>query len=120
MVRNKTNQIATNHSRVNRSQWYAKSTEDKNFNANANSANPRTTFTEFNHPPDCGKEFNHPGKIAKMVNGIAKAKENPVIPIAGVKYDPEVDASTNKVPMIGPVQEKETNPKVKAMKKMPM
>ena len=119
-MRNKTNQIATNHSRVNRSQWYAKSTEDKNFNANANSANPRTTLTEFNHPPDCGKEFNHPGKIAKMVNGIAKAKENPVIPIAGVKYDPEVDASTNKVPMIGPVQEKETNPKVKAMKKMPM
>ena len=110
MMRNKTNQIAMNHSRVNRSQWYAKSTEDKNFNANANSANPSTTFTEFNHP----------GKIAKMVNGIAKARENPVIPIAGVKYDPEVDASTNKVPMIGPVQEKETNPKVKAMKKMPM
>lgn len=96
------------------------STADKNFIAKAISNNPKTTFTEFNQPPDCGKEFSQLGNIAKRVKGMAKAKENPPIPIAGVKYDPVVDAVTNKLPMIGPVQENETNPKVKAMKKIPM
>ena len=39
--------------------------------------------------------------------------------MAGVKYEPVVDAVTNKLPIMGPVQEKETNPRVKAIKKMP-
>ena len=31
---------------------------ERNLNANANSKNPKNTFTVFNHPPDFGKEFN--------------------------------------------------------------
>ena len=37
---------------------------DKNFIANAISKNPKTTFTEFNQPPDFGKDFSHVGNLA--------------------------------------------------------
>ena len=87
--------------------------------ANAISKNPKVTFTEFNHPPDCGKEFNHPGKAANKANGKAMANEKPSIPIIGPIYPPDA-ASTSKVPTIGPVQEKETKAKVKAIKKIPI
>ena len=36
-------QSAINNSRFKNPQWYAKSTFDKNFNAKANSKNPKTT-----------------------------------------------------------------------------
>ena len=70
-------------SRFNNPQWYAKSTFDKNFIANANSKNPNTTFTEFNHPPDLGSVFNQPGNAANNPNGNANASANPVIPMMG-------------------------------------
>ncbi len=38
--------------------------------------------------------------------------------MAGASSDPVVETSTNKVPMIGPVQEKDTNTRVKAMNKI--
>jgi hypothetical protein len=56
--------------------------------------------------------------MAKSINGIANAKANPNIPIAGARYDPFTATSTKRVPMIGPVQENETNANVNAINKM--
>ena len=56
--------------------------------------------------------------MAKSVKGRARASENPNIPMAGeIKLDVAA-ASTSRVPMIGPVQEKDTRASVNAMKKM--
>ncbi|MCY1537437.1 hypothetical protein D9M68_729320 [compost metagenome] len=41
------------------------------------------------------------------------------MPTAGAKISPLALACTNKVPIIGPVQEKETNAKEAAMKNIP-
>ena len=112
-------QIAINNSRSNQCVCITKSALDKNLKAKAISRNPKVTFTEFNHPPDCGKEFNHPGKAANNANGNAIANEKPNIPIIGPIYPP-VAASTNNVPTIGPVHENETNAKVNAIKKIPI
>ena len=93
------------------------SATERNFSASANSKNPSTTFTEFIQLPERGNEFNQLGKAANKVNGIAKALENPSITTNGPK---ELVADwTNAEPIIGPVQEKETNAKVNAMKKIP-
>src|SRR5690625_7133881 len=55
-----------------------------------------------------------------MTKGRAKAIEKPNMPIAGPKRSPFAAASTNNVPMMGPVHEKETNAKLKDMKNNPM
>ena len=109
-----------NTSRVNIPACTTKSAFDANFNANASSRNPSTTFTELSHPPDFGKEFNQPGNAANKPKGNAKAVENPNIPQKGPLIPPLTAASTSKVPMIGPVQENETNESVKAIKKIPI
>src|SRR5690606_11056623 len=103
----------------NKFQLYAKSTLDKNFKAKANSKKPKTTFTLFSHPPDFGNDFNIEGNIANKTNGTANAQEKPNIPIAGPKRSPRVAASTSNVPMIGPVQEKETTAKLADIKNNP-
>src|SRR5690606_37037275 len=95
-----------------------KSIIDKNLNANANSKNPNTTFTVFNHPPDFGKEFNQLGKKANKPNGKAIADEKPNILIIGA-IPPLVAASNKAVPAIGNVHEKDTTAKAKAIKKIP-
>ena len=78
-----------------------------------------TTFTELSHPPLFGMDCRRLGKIAKSVKGRASARAKPSIPIAGAKIPEEdVAACTSSVPMMGPVQEKETRDRVKAMKKM--
>ncbi|MNV33277.1 hypothetical protein D3C71_1246390 [compost metagenome] len=59
------------------------------------------------------------GNIANKPKGMARAMENPNIPIAGPNLSPFEAASTNNVPIIGPVQEKETNDKLKAIKNKP-
>ena len=74
----------------------------------------------FNQPPDFGISLSHDGKIAKRVNGIANADENPSMPIAGPRYAPLETASTSKVPIMGPVHEKETKASVKAIKNRPI
>jgi hypothetical protein len=56
------------------------------------------------------------GNNAKRVKGMANAKANPNIPMAGAKIEPLTDTSTNKVQIIGPVHEKETNANVNAIK----
>ncbi|MNS13548.1 hypothetical protein D3C72_451440 [compost metagenome] len=111
--------MARNTSLSNKCNCKTKSAFDKNLNAKANSRKPKTTFTVFNHPPDFGKECNQPGNIANNINGNAKANENPNIPIIGA-IPPLEAASTKSVPTIGPVQEKETIAKAKAMNKIPI
>jgi hypothetical protein len=56
--------------------------------------------------------------MAKSINGMANANANPNIPIAGPRYDPLIATSTKSVPMIGPVQENETNTNVNAINKI--
>jgi hypothetical protein len=58
---------------------------DKNLNASAISRKPNETLTVLSQPPDLGISFSQDGNIAKSVKGIAKADENPSIPIAGPK-----------------------------------
>ena len=72
----------------------------------------------FIQPPDLGMDFNQDGNNANKVNGNAKAKAKPNIPIAGATTLPVVETSTSRKPMIGPVQENETNDKVNAIRKM--
>ena len=98
-------------------QPYAKSATLRNFNANANSRNANVTLKVFIHPPDLGNFFNTDGNIAKSENGNANANAKPNIPMAGAKIDLPA-ASTSKVPMIGPVQEKDTITSVKAINRM--
>jgi len=76
------------------------------------------TFTLFSQPPERGNDSSHEGKNANKVKGTAKAKANPNIPTAGASKEPVAATSTSKVPIIGPVQEKETNTKVKAINKI--
>src|SRR5690625_3888224 len=92
---------------------------DKNFNANANSKNPKTTLTLLSHPPDLGIDCSMDGNIANRTKGRARAIAKPSIPIAGPNLSPLVAASTSKVPIIGPVHENETNAKEKAIKNKP-
>ena len=80
--------------------------------------NPSTTFIVFIHPPDFGTDFNSDGKRAKKAKGIASPMENPNIPRVGPRILPWVDTATNRKPMIGPVQENDTNTRVNAIKKM--
>ena len=56
--------------------------------------------------------------MANKVNGNAKANPNPAIPCVNAQAPP-CKEPTNKVPKIGPVQEKDTIAKVMAIKKMP-
>src|SRR5690606_38475454 len=97
-----------------------KSTTDKNFIAKANSKNPKETFTVFIQLPERGKVLSHPGNAANNPNGKANANENPNIPIKGPVLLPPMEASTSKVPIIGPVQLNVTKHNVNAIKKIPI
>ena len=80
--------------------------------------NPKVTLMVFIHPPDFGAFFSHVGNMAKSVKGNARARANPNIPMAGPMILPLVVSSTSRKPMMGPVQEKLTNERVKAMRKI--
>ena len=104
-----------------------KSAIERNFKANAISINPRETFTVFIHDPDFGNACNQAGNAAKNANGKAKAKENPNMPTNGAKgilpnkvSPPPVTVCTRSDPIMGPVQENDTNDKVNAIKKIPI
>ena len=111
--------MAKKTSLSNKCNCRTKSALDKNLKANANSKKPKETFTVFNHPPDFGKECIQLGNMANSMNGNAKAEEKPSIPITGAMPPLEAD-STKRVPTIGPVQEKDTIAKAKAIKRIPM
>ena len=72
----------------------------------------------FIHEPDFGADFSQDGNMAKRVKGMANAKENPNIPIAGPAQLPEVTVCTSSSPMIGAVQEKEIKTRAKAIRKI--
>ena len=86
--------------------------------ANASSKNANIFFTVSSHPPDLGKPFNHCGKIANKEKGNANANPKPAMPCVKAQAPP-CKEPTNKVPRIGPVQEKDTIASVIAMKNMP-
>ena len=75
------------------------------------------TLKVFIQPPDLGNFFNTDGNIANSENGNANAIAKPNIPIAGARSDLPA-ASTSRVPMIGPVQEKDTITNVNAISNM--
>ncbi len=80
--------------------------------------NPITVFIVTIHFPDLGNLFILLGKMAKKVNGKAKAIEKDNIPNIGFIATPFADW-TNIPPIKGPIQEKETRTKVRAIKKIP-
>ena len=103
------------------SQCATKSAFDKNLKAKANSKKPSTTLVVFIHPPDFGNAFNQLGNNANRAKGKARASPKPVIPAVNCVAPPSaVNEPANNEPKIGPVQEKETIAKVKAIKKMPI
>ncbi len=62
--------------------------------------------------------MSHEGNNANNVNGIANASAKPSIPTVGLTQLPDVTVSTSSNPMIGAVQENETNTRVNAMRKI--
>ena len=78
---------------------------------------PSTTFTLFIQFPLLSL-VSREGKRARIVNGRANETEKASIVTIGVQNSPCVDLISTE-PTIGPVQEKETSTRVKAMKKMP-
>src|SRR5690554_6709518 len=111
--------MAKKTSRSRKWKSITKSAFERNLKASASSKNPKTTFTELSHPPDCGSELSHPGKAAKSANGKAIAKLKPSIPIAGAS-PPREAASTMGLPTTGPVHENETKARTNAIKNIPI
>ena len=60
--------------------------------------------------------MSNDGKSAKIVNGSANANAKPNIPTAGANISPDVETSTRRKPIIGPVHEKDTSTRVNAMR----
>ena len=115
-------QIPMNNSLFSRKVLETKSALERNFRANANSINPKTTFKVFIQLPDFGRDCSAWGNKANVPKTIAHAKPNPAkakVKSIGTSFAPET-ALPNKLPKIGPVHEKETITKVKAMKKIPI
>ena len=79
---------------------------------------PSTTLTLLSQPPLFGRFFRRLGKRARTVNGRAKAREKASIVTIGAQNSPLVDFMRT-VPTIGPVQEKDTSTRVRAIKKIP-
>ena len=115
-------QRTINNSLFNKKVLETKSAFDKNFKAKPSSINPKTTFTVFIQPPDFGRLCSACGNNANKPKTIAQAKPKPAkakVKSIGTSVEP-VTALPNKLPKIGPVQEKETITKVKAIKKIPI
>ena len=110
-------QIAMNSQRGSIPQPYARSATERNLSESANSRKANTTLKEVIQSPDLGACFIHSGNIANSEKGNASATAKPNIPSVGAKSDLPA-ASTSKVPMIGPVQEKETMTSVNAMSRI--
>ena len=108
-------------SRFSIPQCATRSALDRNLIANASSMKPNTTLRVFIHPPDLGKLCNRLGNNANKPKGKAKAKPNPVIPILSWVAPSVLDKEpASNEPKIGPVHEKETIARVRAIRKIPM
>ena len=73
---------------------------------------------QFIQLPLLGALLSHAGNRAKRVKGKASATAKPSMPMVGATTLPVVLTSTNRKPMMGPVQEKLTRLSVKAIRKM--
>ena len=75
----------------------------------------------FSQPPDFGSLLRTFGNMANKAKGNPRARPKPPIPAVN-SHAPESPESepANRVPRIGPVQEKETIANVNAIKKIPM
>ena len=111
-------QEAIKISRFSSPHCLTRSAFERNFMAIAISRKPKTTFTEFNQPPDFGKDCSQFGKIANTVNGNANAKPKPARPAVN-GHGPSAAVPASKEPRIGPVQENDTIARVNAMKNIP-
>ena len=110
-------QIPMNSSLFSNPHCFTKSALEKNFNAKANSINPKTTFTTVSHPPDFGKALSKLGKMANRAKGMPRPIPKP--DMAGVmSFELEILPKTK--PSTGPVQENDTMAKVSAIKKIPL
>ena len=89
----------------------------RNLKARATSMKPRTIFTRPSQLPLLNF-FSTVGKRASRVKGRAKATEKASMVTMGVQNCPWVDLMRT-VPTMGPVQEKDTSTRVRAMKKTP-
>ena len=76
---------------------------------------PNVTLMVFIQLPDLGACLSQDGNNANKVKGNASARAKPNIPIAGAAMLLVVLTCTKRKPIIGPVQEKLTNERVKAM-----
>ena len=79
---------------------------------------PNVTLMVFIQLPDLGACLSQEGNNANNVKGNASASAKPNIPIAGAVMLLVVLTCTKRKPIIGPVQEKLTNERVKAMRKI--
>ena len=94
---------------------------ERNLNANANSTNPKTTFTVFSQPPDFGKLPNKLGVKAKNINGNPRPNPKPNIAMDNIIAPPsEFNEVPKTNPNAGPMHENETIISVNAMKKIPI
>ena len=114
-------QMPRNASIFKMPQCATRSALDKNLNAKASSRNPKITLVVLSHPPDFGNAPNMLGNKAKIAKGSPKARPKPVIPAVSCQAPPSTDKDpASKDPRIGPVQEKETMARVRAIKKIPI
>ena len=79
---------------------------------------PNTILMVFIQDPERGALFSQLGNMAKSVKGSARARAKANMPTVGPTQLPLVAASTSSRPTMGAVQEKLTNTRVKAMRKI--
>ena len=105
---------------LSKPQCLTRSAFERNLKASASSKKPRTTFVVFSQPPDLGNALSKFGNIANKAKGRPRASPKPPIPAVSCHAPPSaVREPAKRDPSIGPVHEKETIDKVRAMKKIP-
>src|ERR1700744_5830956 len=113
-------QMAKNVSRLSIPQCVTRSALERYLIQRASSMNPKTIFTVFIQPPERGRDCSQLGKRAKRAKGRPSANPNPAMATVSWTAPPFCPrAPTSSVPRMGPVQEKETMARVRAMKKIP-
>src|SRR5258708_36866636 len=113
------NEKAKKVSLFSKPKWVTRSALEKYLINKPSSRKPKTIFTLFIQLPDLGRVCSQLGKSANKAKGSPKARPNPAsttVNWTGPPLGPR--ALTTKVPRMGPVQEKETNARARAIKKI--
>src|SRR5882757_3585319 len=101
-------------------QWETRSALEKYFSTRASSMKPKTILRVVIHPPDFGKDCSQFGKRANSAKGSPSARPKPAMAKVSCTAPPFCPrAPTSSVPRMGPVQEKLTIARVRAIKKIP-